>query len=428
MSTQAKHTFVVAMAAALAACLAWPSSASAAIPVRTSAEFQAAVEQLKTSGGMIRLRRNTYGQLVVPARGDRRLRIVAEPGANARNLVLRNTRAVTVVGLRIAPSHGRHARVSVVGSRGIRFERLAVGGRRSLRANGSVVRSTNVVFAESTFTRCGEGKTPLAGYCVLLRDNERVRVVSSRFHDCFGCDFVHGIYNADVAIRRNSFDRAIPGRCGTDYFRCHHQDSIHLANGRDLVIDSNRFGLQFSGAAQVYVNGAIRRVKVSNNVFLGTDPRVPQLAGPTGLWIGNRIAEDVPRGVVVTNNTILTGAPRTLRGDRFPTESSVLLSPLYSGLPVAERPLFANNVIGLAKTPHYFCEHVRASVRNAIVAGKPCSQSDVAGDPQLDAQGRPSAGSTLVINRGQARYATRHDIAGVRRDALPDIGAYEYVP
>ncbi|MDQ3866086.1 MAG: hypothetical protein M3304_04565, partial [Actinomycetota bacterium] len=66
-------------------------------------------------------------------------------------------------------------------------------------------------------------------------------------------------------------------------------------------------------------------MSVTNNVFLGTDPRVPGMVGPVGLWVGNRVARDVPRWVSIRNNTILTGALRTLRGDPFAMRSSILL-------------------------------------------------------------------------------------------------------
>ncbi len=411
---------------ALAALLGLPASATAAITVRTSSEFQAAVQRLEAGGGTIVLAANRYGKLVVPRRGGSWLRIQARPGASARELVLDHTRSVEITGLRIAPG-ARNARLSIMGSQNVVFERLRLVGSRPKWANGAVVRSANVRFADSTFVDCGEGKTPRAGYCLLLRENNGVRIVSSRFRDCAGCDFVHGVLNANVAIRRNTFDRAVPGVCGTDYYLCPHQDLVHLAGGRDVMIDANRFGVQESGAAQVYLTGDIRRVAVTNNVFIGTDPRAPGRVTRTGLWVGNRVSTDVPRRVTIANNTILTGHPRTLRGDEFESQTSVMLSPRYSGLPVAERPLLVNNVIGLAKTAIYMCMQVRASIANVIVNGPRCSTTDAVGNPAVDAEGRPTAGSALLIDRGNARHATPRDLTGAARDARPDIGAYEHV-
>jgi hypothetical protein len=62
-----------------------------------------------------------------------------------------------------------------------------------------------------------------------------------------------------------------------------------------------------------------------------------------------------------------------------------------------------------------------------ILNGAGCSASDVVGDPRLDRRGRPTSGSTLTIDRADARWATLYDFDWKRRDAQPDIGAYEYV-
>ena len=48
------------------------------------------------------------------------------------------------------------------------------------------------------------------------------------------------------------------------------------------------------------------------------------------------------------------------------------------------------------------------------------------GDPRLDRLGRPTADSTLTIDGADLRWPTRVDMRGWLRDALPDIGAYEY--
>ena len=60
-----------------------------------------------------------------------------------------------------------------------------------------------------------------------------------------------------------------------------------------------------------------------------------------------------------------------------------------------------------------------------MAPGRACSPTDEAGDPQLDDEGRPTAASRLLIDRADVRYATEQDVRGSRRDARPDIGAYE---
>jgi hypothetical protein len=410
---------------AIASILAGP--ASAAITVSNPAEFQAAVARLRLAGGTIVLRPSRYGELVVSARGARRLHVVARPGASAGRVVLDGAQAVRFVGLAVTPS-AQDAHLVVSRSHRIAFERLTVRGGGRRRANASVLDSADVRFSRSSFSRCGEGKTPNAGYCLRVNRNRRLVVASSRFTDCFGCDFVHGAGNWGLSIVASTLERALVGRCGRSIRRCHHQDLIHLGGGRRLRFDRNRFGIyQTPGAAQIYLTAGIRGVTVTNNVFLGTDPRLPGYSAPNALWIGNRLDADVPRDVVIANNTILTGRPRRVRGDNFVTAASVVLSPVYNRLPISERPIVANNVIRLVRTWWRLCAQVRAAVSNLIVSGRRCSPDDHRGDPRVDARGRPTAASTLLFDRANRRYATRYDILRVPRGDKPDIGAYEYV-
>jgi hypothetical protein len=85
-----------------------------------------------------------------------------------------------------------------------------------------------------------------------------------------------------------------------------------------------------------------------------------------------------------------------------------------------------NNVIALLRSTWPVCEAARASISNVVVDGTPCSSSDQAGDPFLDAVGRPTAESTLLLDRANRRYAPRTDITGRARGKRPDIGAYEF--
>jgi hypothetical protein len=130
---------------------------------------------------------------------------------------------------------------------------------------------------------------------------------------------------------------------------------------------------------------------------------------------------------VIEQNTILTGSERQ-GGKADPgTANSILLSPAYEGMAPELRPLVANNVIALTGTPTRLCSQVRASMANVVIAGTPCSPLDALGDPALDAAGRPTAASTLVIDRADPRYATPVDIDATPRDQKPDIGAFEWV-
>jgi hypothetical protein len=145
---------------AIASVLAGP--ASAAITVSNPAEFQAAVARLRFAGGTIVLRPSRYGELVVSARGARRLHVVARPGASAGRVVLDGAQAVRFVGLAVTPS-AQDAHLVVSRSRRIAFERLTVRGGGRRRANVSVLDSADVRFSRSSFSRCagkGRPRTP----------------------------------------------------------------------------------------------------------------------------------------------------------------------------------------------------------------------------------------------------------------------------
>jgi hypothetical protein len=393
-----------------------------AITVRDTRGLAAAVERLRASGGTIVLRPNRYTALVVGARGPRGLRIVARPGARVGRILLHRTQAVRIVGLQVSPP-GYHAWVRVLGSRRISFERVAIRGGVRLRSNVSVVDSSNVSFTRSSFMRCGEGTTPDAGYCLRLIRSRGISLTLSELKDCHGCDFIHGGWTTGLYVSGNTFDRAVIGRCGR-HVSCHHQDLIHLHDGGRVLIDRNRFGVyQAPGAAQVYLTGNIRRVTITNNLFVGTDPALPGYESPTAIFVGNNCCPGVglPRYVAIRNNTILTGAPR-----RLGAEGSVLLSPRYFEITRNQRPVVANNVLGLAKTQRRLCSRARTWVANVILEGPRCTRTDFSGPLILDPEGRPTAESRPLIDRAHPRYATPYDLDGEARDRRPDIGAYEY--
>ena len=206
------------------------------------------------------------------------------------------------------------------------------------------------------------------------------------------------------------------------------EDLVQLVDGGDVVIDGNRFGVHEFGAAQVYLTGTIRRVAITNNVFFPTDPLAPGRTAETAIWVGNKRATNVPLDVVIEHNTILTGSVRQGGPKNRGTANSILLSPAYADMPAEHRPLVANNVLALTGTPTRLCDQVRTSVGNVVIAGTPCSASDVLGDPALDALGRPAASSLLVIDRADPLYATPVDIDGTPRGEMPDIGAFERMP
>jgi hypothetical protein len=387
--------------------------------VRTDAQFQNAVAALRDSGGTIVLLPGAYRELIVGPRSARPLRIVGTRGVRVEHVLLDHTQRVSLGRLTLRPVAG-DATIDVNGSDRVDLHHLVVTARGTTRSASVVIPdSRHVTVRQSEFTHCGD-RSPSWVICLQpQRWSQHVVVEDNWFHDCYGCDFIHGRFGYDLTIRRNRFERALPCRLGP--VRCGHQDLIEMFAGQRLRIEANRFGVYRLGGAQLYLTDAIDHVVIANNVFVGSDPRVPGYRSRIGLVVGARGSTRLPRYVRVVNNTILTGARRV---DGY--AGSIRISSRYAALPRALRPLFANNVIGLLTSSWPVCEAARASIANVVVRGVPCSASDRVGGAGLAAGGRPTGASHLLIDRADRRYAPARDIAGRPRTA-PDIGAFEYV-
>jgi hypothetical protein len=391
-----------------------------AIQVRNEAQFASAVAALRDRGGTIKLRRGVYrGELVVPARSRRQLRIVGEPGVRVERIVLDRTQRVTIRRVTIAP-FTQDAWIGIYRSRHIVLDDVLVTAERTrYRAMVHIPDSSHVTIRRSEFRRCGD-RSALFSNCLHLQQRARhVKVVGNWFHDCRGCDFVHGRFGLDLTLRGNRFERSLP--CGMNRHRCGHQDLVSLFSGQRLLVEGNTFGVYKLGAAQLYLIGAVDHVTIVNNVFRGTDPRVPGYRARTALIIGSRGTTRVPLRVKVVNNTILTGARRI---DGY--ASSIRMSGVYWGLQRRKRPVLANNVIGLLEDPHHVCSVARAAVANVVLRGTACRGPNRAVQAHLNTSGKPTAASKALIDRASRRYAPRMDIDGRSRGPRPDIGAYEY--
>jgi hypothetical protein len=388
--------------------------------VRSTAQFAAAVSALRDTGGTIHLRRNYYGgELVVGSRSARPLRIVGERGVRVESLLLEHTQHVSVSRITIAPIR-QDAWLRISGSRHIQLRDLLVTAKRTrYRATVQVVESRHVSIWRSEFRRCGD-RSPLFSNCLHLKHGTRhIRIVDNWFHDCRGCDFVHGRFGYDLTLRGNRFERALPCRLGRD--RCRHQDLVSFWSGNRLLVERNTFGVYRRGAAQLYLIGGVDRVSIVNNVFRGTDPRVPNYRARVAIIVGSKGSKRVPHRVRIVNNTILTG---TRRIDGY--AGSIRMSGVYWGLQRRKRPILANNVIGLVEDPHHVCSVARTAVANVVLRGVACRGPNHAGEVHLDPNGRPTAASTLLIDRASRGLGARRDIDGRPRDSRPDIGAYEY--
>ena len=71
-------------------------------------------------------------------------------------------------------------------------------------------------------------------------------------------------------------------------------------------------------------------------------------------------------------------------------------------------------------------EIVDGKGRAVVLRGVACPGLEIGDQDELDASGRPTAASTLLIDRGSRSLGARRDIDGRLRDSRPDIGAFEY--
>jgi Right handed beta helix region len=395
---------------------------AASIHVRSNAEFAAAVAALRYRGGTIHLRRHVYrGELVVPSRSTRRLRIVGERGVIVESLLLDHTQHVTVKRVTIKPVTD-DGWLKIYRSKHIELnDVLVTAAHTRLRATVHIPNSSHVLIRNSEFRRCGD-RSELFSNCLHLQQRARhITVLNSWFHDCRGCDFIHGKFGYGLTLRGNRFERALP--CRMNRHRCGHQDLVSLWSGSKLLVEDNTFGVYRSGAAQLYLIGAVDRVTIVNNVFKGTDPRVPGYHARVAIIVGSKRMKRVPRRVRIVNNTILTGAKRI---DGY--AGSIRMSGVYWRIQRHKRPLLVNNVIGLVEEPHYVCSVARLAISNVVLRGRRCNGINRLGRAHLDARGRPTAASALLIDQANRRFGARRDIAGRLRDEWPDIGAYEYRP
>jgi hypothetical protein len=401
---------------------AWASNASATtVYVSGAAQFDRAVAALAVTGGRIVLLPHRYRHpLVVGPRSSGLLTILGERGARVQDLDLDSTRFVEVTHLTIAPLT-QDATLLVYRSRDVVLDHLAFTAQgTSRKVDLDLEQSARVTVRESSFSHCGDGSLEWS-LCLLPGYSSHVTIENNRFHDCLGCDFIHGRAGPEMLIRENRFARALACHFGT--VKCRHQDLIELFAADGLVISRNRFGVSQDSGAQLYLTDAVDHVRISNNLFVRTDPRIPNVHSPVGVVVGVAISTRLPHDVEIINNTILSGI-RT----RKHRAVSILLSPRYRLLRRRNRPLVANNVLARLYVRHLVCLGARDSIRNDVEVGNTCSSSDSHGDPNLDAEYRPTSASTLLIARANAALAPPYDLIGRPRGRKPDIGCYEYVP
>ena len=389
------------------------------IRVKSDAGFAKAEKALKRSGGTIVLRPALYRKLVIGPRSRRPLKIVGTRGVRVRSLIFANTRHVSFGRARIGPI-GWNALVQVYGSHDIELHDLLVSARRT-RFSASVLLASgrNITIRRSNFQHCGDRVRREFVNCVTLyRWTHGVVIEDSYFHDCYGCDFVHGRFGSSLTLRGNRFERALP--CSFGRHRCGHQDLVQLFAGRRLRVVGNRFGVYREGGAQLYLTNNVDRATIVNNLFVGTDPKVPGYHARMGIVVGSNASRRLPHNAKILNNTILTGWRR-----RDGYSGSIRMSSRYGGVKRWKRPIVANNVIALLETAGRVCLASQRFLNNIVVRGRTCSDHNILGPSGLDARGRPQPGSVTIDGANRA-LAPATDATGRPRRGAPDIGAREY--
>jgi hypothetical protein len=416
------RALLTAIAAASVLALALGGRADSARPrtifVSSDAGFAVAVGKLARTGGLVVLRPHLYRRLVIGPRSRRPLRIAGMPGTRVESLLFDRTQQVSFGRVTVGPIGG-NALVEVRTSRDVVLHDLVVTARRTHRSASILIPdSRRVTIRRSTFMHCSDRVPTFVNCVTLYRWSHDVLIAGNHFHDCYGCDFVHGRFGTGLTIRGNRFERALP--CSMGRYRCGHNDLVQLFAGRRLRVVRNHFGVYRSGGAQLYLTNAVDYATIANNVFVGTDPRVPGYRARMGIVLGSNRSQRMPYYAKVVNNTILTGWRR-----RDGYEGSIRMSTRYGSVERWKRPIVANNVIALLATPGRVCGGVQRFIRNLVIRGRTCRPSDPVGPLDLDGAGRPRADSP-VIDSANRHYAPRIDVTGRRRAGLPDVGAFEF--
>lgn len=398
--------------------------------VSSEAGFEAAVAADSGGGGTIVLLPHRYmSTLVVGLRGTAPLRILGSARSPVQSLVLDHTQSVTVRGVTVRPM-GHDGGVLALRSRRLVFRSMTFTAQGTpYKVSLDLNHSYHVLVRDSQFSHCGD-RTPEWSMCLYPRYASSLIVQHNLFHDCWGCDFIHGRAGSFFTVRGNRFMRAL--KCKEQWVKCGHSDLIELFGANHMTVTRNVFGVNQVGGAQLYLTDAVDHVRVIDNLFWRTDPKAPGVVPRVGLLVGGRITPRIPHDVLIEDNTILSGKPLPDQ-DCYPkcpnhAASSIVLSTRYSALPVPQRPVIANNVIGRLLAPGLVCPLARISIGNVVAVGTACGAGDVIAAPLLDAHHRPTAASVALIDRADPRFSATFDLRSHSRVGPPDIGAYEYVP
>jgi hypothetical protein len=373
-----------------------PGAASAATARVTSDAELASALALALPGDTIQLAPGAYGIVTIAGRAD--ITLAGEPGATIAGMSIAGSTRLVITGLAVVPS-GVTAFVTVAASSDVTFSDLHLDGGAG--GPGVAIWLTpddpGIVIRDSTFLHCA---SPM---CIRASSPD-VLIEHNVFDDLDDSDAVHGFGGG--VIRYNRMDHALPAGDGN------HNDFIQIGSGGPWTIDANWFGVRTGGAASIWVDsidkGVIHDVLIQNNVLTGH-----YVGQDVGIFVAgdDRQVALLPSNVRVLNNTVTSGLLNSLR-----------FGAAYATIPVEQRPLVANNVGDRLRG---MCDRIR-SENNVYADGEACSPSDTIGNAALDANGAPTAASTLLLGRADPLVAPPTDYFGCPRLGASDIGAIEH--
>jgi hypothetical protein len=381
-------------------------AAGEVIPATDSGSLANAL-QGASAGDTVELAAGSYAHATV--NGKKGITISGPRGATLDGITITGATDVTLKGVTIAPAGDQRAEIVISRSTNVTIDGVLVDGRDEAVGAGLVAdESVNgLTLRGSEVTNCGEGQR-----CIAADFTANVLVVGNSFHDCFSCDFIRG--SSGMTIRRNTFERAVAGRCEAEGRECAHNDIIQVMGGGPWTIVGNRFGDSEGGGGALFVSlgrnnedNPIHDVLIASNVFTGAVRHFAvnvtgDEAAPAGLI----------SGITIVNNTILSGQT-----------AAISLAAAWATLPEARRPLVANNVFGRLRNRD-ICDRGRF-IANVVVVGSACTGA-IRGQTALTADGAPTKASKALRDKADPRYAPKLDHSGRKRVGRPDIGAIEY--
>ena len=307
--------------------------------------------------------------LVVSGAFGGRLRILGR-AARVQSLRLESTRYVTVGPLKVTPLTG-DALLQVSASRNILLRDLTVTARGTRWSAGvDIPDSSWVTVQQSEFTHCGDRSPNWVNCLRVQQESSHVLVDHDWFHDCLGCDFLHGRIGSYLTVSSSRFERtpALQPRGHRPAASPSEPRALRVgalqAPGPDRALRGRRPALrpELLRRLQGRRRAAVRHRRVTPDA--DRQQRLPR-DRPARARGGSRrsacssaearAARSRPTSASSTTRSTPARPARTATPRR-----SASAPATAGGSPRAQRPVIAHNVIGLLETPSRLCNGANA--------------------------------------------------------------------